>query len=145
MEPLPLSRRPSAEILIEVPFHDVDAMRVVWHGHYAKYFELARTALTRQLGLDIQDMENRGLLWPIAVCQVKYVRPLRYGQKVKVRAQLDEYQNRLKMSYMITDPTNGEVFSKAFTIQVAVQAETGEMLFELPSGLFPALDEDSSC
>ena len=25
-----------------MPFHDVDALHVVWHGHYYKYLELAR-------------------------------------------------------------------------------------------------------
>jgi acyl-CoA thioester hydrolase len=30
---------------LEIPFHDVDMMQVVWHGHYAKYFEIARCAL----------------------------------------------------------------------------------------------------
>ncbi|WP_343034423.1 hypothetical protein [Candidatus Methylobacter favarea] len=30
---------------IEIPFHDIDMMEVVWHGHYAKYFESARCAL----------------------------------------------------------------------------------------------------
>lgn len=29
-----------AEVLIEVPFHDVDVMKVAWHGHYVKYFEI---------------------------------------------------------------------------------------------------------
>ena len=28
----------------EVPFHDVDMTLRVWHGHYYKYLELARTA-----------------------------------------------------------------------------------------------------
>jgi acyl-CoA thioester hydrolase len=28
---------------LDVPFHDVDLQRVVWHGHYYKYFEVART------------------------------------------------------------------------------------------------------
>ena len=36
-----------AAIEVEVPFHDVDAMTVAWHGHYLKYFELARTQLLR--------------------------------------------------------------------------------------------------
>ena len=29
----------SASATVEVPFHDVDAMNVCWHGHYLKYFE----------------------------------------------------------------------------------------------------------
>ena len=30
-----------ADVIIEVPFHDVDTMHVVWHGHYLKYFEIS--------------------------------------------------------------------------------------------------------
>ena len=33
---------------IDVPFFDVDMMDVVWHGHYIKYFEVARCALLDQ-------------------------------------------------------------------------------------------------
>ena len=29
----------------EVPFHDVDWARIVWHGHDCKYLELARRAV----------------------------------------------------------------------------------------------------
>ncbi len=29
-----------------LPFHDLDPMRVVWHGNYMKYFEIARDGLT---------------------------------------------------------------------------------------------------
>ena len=36
-----------ADIRMEVPFHDIDILGIVWHGHYNKYFELARTALYR--------------------------------------------------------------------------------------------------
>jgi len=28
----------TASATVEVPFHDVDAMNVCWHGHYLKYF-----------------------------------------------------------------------------------------------------------
>lgn len=145
MEPLPVNQRPSAEVLIEIPFHDVDAMGVVWYGHYAKYLEIARTCLTRQLGMDIQDMKKSGLLWPIVVFQMKFIRPLRYGQKIHVMAQLEEFQNRIKVSYVITDAASMEVLTKAFTVQVAIQAETGEMLFELPLGIFPAIERRPPC
>ena len=38
-----------ADVMIEVPFHDVDTMNVVWHGHYLKYFEIARCKLLDQI------------------------------------------------------------------------------------------------
>lgn len=134
-----MTPRPTEEIVIDVPFHDVDSMRVVWHGHYVKYLEIARTALTRKLGVDIQELEGTGLVWPIVTCNLKYVRPLRYGQKVRVIATLLEWEHRLKVGYVMKDAATGELINKAETVQVAVKADTGEMLFEVPEGLFPSL------
>jgi acyl-CoA thioester hydrolase len=39
-----------AEVEMLVPFFDVDSMDVVWHGHYVKYFEVARCALLERIG-----------------------------------------------------------------------------------------------
>ncbi len=33
------------EIDMEISFHDADMMEVVWHGYYAKYFEIARCVI----------------------------------------------------------------------------------------------------
>jgi len=42
-----------ATVELTVPFHDVDVLHVVWHGHYYKYLEVARTALMKSAGLDV--------------------------------------------------------------------------------------------
>ena len=55
----------SEEVLIEIPFHDVDLMGVAWHGHYVKYLEIARTAMMRKIGLDFPELRDSGYLWPI--------------------------------------------------------------------------------
>ena len=102
-----------AEITLEVPFHDVDAMGVAWHGHYLKYLELARTEMMRKIGLDFQQMKDSGHLWPVVGCQLKYVEALHYGQKVKVRAWVLEYESRLKVAYLITDVATGRRLTKA--------------------------------
>ena len=70
----------TAAVTLEVPFHDVDSMGIVWHGHYLKYFEIARTALMRRVGMDLAEMNASGCVWPVVTCEVKYLRPLRYGQ-----------------------------------------------------------------
>jgi acyl-CoA thioester hydrolase len=56
----------SAEVMQEVPFHDVDVMEVVWHGYYVKYFELARCALLRRIDYDYPQMRASGYAWPVA-------------------------------------------------------------------------------
>jgi len=122
----------SASVILEIPFHDVDSIGFVWHGHYVKYFEIARTQLMRQMGLDIPQMAATGCVWPVVECQIKYIRPLRYGQKIKVEAALTEYENRLKTLYVITNPDTGERLTKGSTTQLAVDAVTGELVFESP-------------
>ena len=133
--------RLTASINVEVPFHDIDAMNVAWHGHYLKYFELARCALLRRFDYDYPQMRESGYLWPIVECQLKYVRPAHYGQVLSVQATLIEYENRLRIAYRITDAASGEQLTKGQTIQVAVDAATHELQFVSPPIVFTNLEK----
>ena len=126
----------TATVDVEVPFHDVDAMNVAWHGHYVKYFELARCALLRCFDYDYPQMQASGYLWPVVECQLKYIRPALYGQKLRVQATLLEYENRIKIGYLIRDSGSGERMTKGYTVQVAVDAATRELQFVSPPVVF---------
>lgn len=125
----------SAEAEIDIPFFDVDPMRVVWHGHYVKYFEVARCALLRSIDYDYPQMEVSGYLWPVVEIYLRYVRPARYGRRVLVRAQLLEYENRLKIGYVISERESGERLTKGWSVQVALDAATQELQFVSPQVL----------
>lgn len=129
-----------ATVSVEVPFHDVDAMNVAWHGHYVKYFELARCALLRLFNYDYPQMQASGYLWPIVECHLKYVRPASYGQLVNVTASLLEHENRLKIGYEITDAQSGERLTKGYTVQLAIEAATMELQFISPAIVFTNLE-----
>lgn len=126
---------------VEVPFHDVDAMNVAWHGHYVKYLELARCALLRRFDYDYPQMQASGYLWPIVECNLRYVRPALYSQKLRVEATLLEYENRLKIGYVIRDLNSGERMTKAYTVQVAVDASTRELQFVSPAIVLTNLEK----
>lgn len=125
-----------AEVELSVPFHDVDPMEVVWHGNYFRYLELAREKLLSQLGYGYIEMRRHGHMWPIIDARIKYPGPLRFGQKFRVVARLVEYQNRLKIAYTLFDAETGRRTTTAWTIQVAVDAESGEIQFVSPDILF---------
>jgi len=129
----------SAEIELSPAFHDLDPMAVVWHGHYMKYFELARCAMLQKYNYDYPDMRDSGFMWPIVDFRTKYVAPLRYGQKVKVRAKIIEWEFRLKIEYLITDVESGRALTRAYSVQVAVDIETQEMCFQSPAVLLQRL------
>jgi acyl-CoA thioester hydrolase len=127
------------EIDLVPAFHDLDPMAVVWHGNYLKYFELARCALLQRFDYDYAQMHESGYHWPVVDLRTKYVRPVTQGQRLKVLARIVEWENRLKIEYLVRDAATGEVLTRAHTIQVAVAVATGEMQYVSPPVLFARL------
>lgn len=126
--------RPELCIEIEVvpAFYDVDPMQVVWHGHYIKYFERARSALFDRLEYGYTAMHESGYFWPIVDLRAKYVRPARLGQRLSVRAEITEWENRVRTEYLIRDLLSGEVITRGHSLQVAVSTTDGAMQFVCP-------------
>lgn len=117
----------------EVPFHDVDAMGIVWHGHYAKYFELARCELLDRIGFGYKAMAKSQWLWPVVKMDTKFVQSAKFGQKLEIVATLKEWDLRLKIDYLIRDVESGQRVTRGATVQVAVSKETGAMNIPIPS------------
>lgn len=122
-----------------VPFFDVDSMHVVWHGHYVKYLEVARCALLDQLGHNYVQMQASGFAWPVIDLQLRYIRGATFGQRLTVRASLVEWENRLKIHYLISDAETGERMTRASTVQVAVHIDSGEMQLASPQVILDAV------
>ncbi|MEC4748662.1 acyl-CoA thioesterase [Methylomicrobium sp. Wu6] len=114
-------------------------MEIVWHGHYAKYFEIARCALLDRIDYNYLAMRDSGYAWPIIDLRIRYVKSAVFGQNVKVRAEIAEWENRLKIEYLMTDSMTGVKLVKGHTIQVAVNMLNKEMCLESPPVLFEKL------
>ena len=80
------ARLHETSILHEVPFHDVDLTRRVWHGHYYKYLELARTALFRAHGLDDDALIPKRFMLYVVETRCRYTFPLCYREQMRVSA-----------------------------------------------------------
>lgn len=129
----------SYSIEITPAFHEIDILEVVWHGHYTKYFELAREALMEQYNYGYQGMRDSGYAWPIVDLSIRFSRPARYAQKLRITATLVEWENRLKINYRIYDLESNELLTKGHTMQVAMNIETRTMCFVSPNILFDKL------
>lgn len=123
---------PSATVEVEVPFHDVDLLGIVWHGHYIKYFEIARCALFDQVDYGYERMGESGYSWPVIDVRVRYPQPAKFGDLLLVEAKISEWENRLKVDYEITNKNTGQRLTKGYTIQVAIDLKTKEMCLESP-------------
>jgi len=129
-----------ATVEVVVPFFDVDSMDVVWHGHYVKYLEVARCALLDDIGHNYTQMRASGYAWPVIDLQLRYVQASRFGQRLHVRADLIEWQNRLRIHYLIQDAGTGQRITRASSVQVAVKIANGEMQLMSPDVLVDAVE-----
>ncbi|MGX9416876.1 acyl-CoA thioesterase [Vibrio sp. RC27] len=132
----------SANAYVTVAFQDCDPMQVVWHGNYYHYLEEARRALLEKLQFTYEYMESNGLSYPVVDTRMKFTSPARHADKLEVTATLSEWENRLKINFVVFNHTTQKTCVKAHTIQCAVNMTTNEMLYASPQCL---LDKVAAC
>ena len=128
-----------AEVEMQVQFYDLDPMEVVWHGRYVQYLEVVRCALLDQIGYNYPQMKASGYAWPVIDMQLRYIGAAVFGQRLKLRADIVEWESRLKIDYLILDAVTGKRLTRASTTMVAVEIETRAMCFVSPPVLFEKL------
>jgi acyl-CoA thioester hydrolase len=84
-------------------------------------------------------MKASGYAWPVIDMHIRYLQPAAFGDRIKVRAELVEWENRLKLQYLITSVATGLRLTKATTVQVAVELSANQMCLASPPVLFEKL------
>ena len=113
-------------------FFDIDPMGVVWHGNYPRFFELGRAALLTKIDYGYEAMQLSGYMWPVIDMHVRYYRPIRLAQWIEIIATVTEWENRLKIVYLIRDAETAAKLTKGSSVHVAVDMKTQEMLWQTP-------------
>lgn len=135
-----MSDKISAEVEIIVPFFDIDPMNIVWHGHYVKYFELARCAVLDKISYGYSAMKDSGYSWPVIEMRVRYVKSATLGQKIICKATIVEHENRLKIAYEITNAASKVRLTKGHSVQVAIDMGDNEMQLVSPKILYEKVE-----
>lgn len=77
------------ETQIRIYYQDTDQMGVVYYGNYARYYEIGRTEMIRDLGFTYKKMEELGIMLPARSLMVNYLKPARYDDLLTVRTIVD--------------------------------------------------------
>jgi len=119
---------------LEVPFHDVDPMGIVWHGHYYRYFDAARTQLLRSCGLDAGKLIGGKYVFMVAESRCRHLFPLRYGERFRVAAWFRDVEHRLKISFEVINLDHDRRSARGHTTIVCVD-DDGQLLWKTPSAI----------
>ena len=104
-----------------VPFYDLDAIQMVWHGNYVKYMENAREAFGAKYGLEYLHIFNSGYTAPMVDMHIKYRNSARIGDILKIKiTYVPTKAAKLVFHYIITRPKDNAVIIEADTTQLFV-------------------------
>jgi len=95
---------------IRVIYADTDAMGVVYHTNYIKWFEVGRCELLRSIGYPYARLEEEGILLPVAECACKYKMPAVYDDMLEITARIAELKGAtVTLEYEIRKQETGEL------------------------------------
>lgn len=112
---------PAVETSIQVRYAETDAQRVVYHGNYVIWFEVARTTYCERAGYPYPRMEAEGSFITVTEVRVRYRRSVRYGDTVVVRARMIALKSRgCTFAYEVVLPDG----------QIAAEGETQHLFLD---------------
>jgi acyl-CoA thioester hydrolase len=137
----PAAARPYLEekTTVRVRFNEVDTLRIVWHGHYANYFEEARRAFGRRYGVDYTTFIEHHTGVPVIHLSIDYLVPARLADVLEVTARLLKSESaRLDFEYEIRRESDGALLATGSTSQVFT-TPAGELLLTWPKFMLERL------
>ncbi len=90
-------------------------MGIVYYGVYAQYFEVGRVEALRELGMSYREMEDQGIMLPVAQMSVKYHRPAKYDDLLTIETTINEMPGvKITFDFRVMNPdsdllTTGQV------------------------------------
>ena len=116
-------KRLVAECEINVRFSEVDAMKVVWHGHYLMYFEQARMAFGKKYQLEYLDIYKFGYFLPVVDAQCNYLKPCVFGETLKIQCEyIDSKALKFQFNYRVYGQ-NEDLRAEGKTVQVLTRPD----------------------
>ncbi len=105
-----------------VPYADTDKMGVVYYANYFVYFERLRNELFRESGVSYVEIEESGLLFPVAEAFCDYHRSAKYDDLITIDGWVEWVEgSRVRIGYRIH--CNGEALVTGYTIHVVINTE----------------------
>ena len=120
-----------ASIEHRVVMAELDGMRAVYHTNYIKWFDLARTKLFRDAGVQMEKWEEGGILLPLVVCHCEYAEGAYFDDPLRVTAEVTELRGKvITIDYEIENLDTGRVISTGQTKQVFCDADNKSFKLE---------------
>ncbi|HLI46609.1 MAG TPA: thioesterase family protein [Geobacterales bacterium] len=104
-----------------VDWVDTDALGIVHFTNFFRYFERAETEMLKRLGIDYNEIFEKGYAIPRVEAFCKYYKPLRYGDQAKVLLRVSEIGDKhYKYSFEILNSKTNEKNAEGYVTIVFI-------------------------
>lgn len=91
-------------------------MGVVYHARHVVWLDIARTEHLRQAGYSYRELEAQGVRLVVTELSVRYRRPVRFDDLVRIRCRVSEAASRrVIFNYVLEDAASGATIGDAQT------------------------------
>jgi acyl-CoA thioester hydrolase len=118
-----LNRTP---VKIRAIYADTDAMGIVYHTNYIRWFEIGRTELFRDMGILYSDVEAAGFNLPLTQVYCHYRLPAHYDEMVLVETEIAYLKwVSMKFTYLIWDESRENLLTEGYTVHACTDRSGG--------------------
>ena len=109
---------------IKVRYYETDQMGIVHHSNYLKFFEFARIEWLEKLNIPYQEIEKNKIILPVVNCELKFLKPLVFGDTFKVIVQCTKKPtSSIEFSYKIFN-NSGEKTTEGKTLLAFLNSDS---------------------
>ena len=105
---------PVSETLVRVNYSETDQMGVAYHARYLVWLDVARCEHLRRTGLSYRELEASGLRLVVGEAAIRYRRPARYDDQLRIRCWVREVASRrVVFGYAVENAETGLLLATA--------------------------------
>ena len=112
----------------KVNFYDTDAMAVVHHSNYIRWFEIGRVEFLRQAGITLTELMDDGYVFPITEVSAKYMNAGYFDDELIIETTpVALTKAKMAFSYRVLRACDDTVLVTGFTQNVFTSRATGKI------------------
>lgn len=111
-----------------VDFFDTDAMEVIHHSNYIRWFEIGRVEFLRMVGITLGELMADGYVFPITDVSAKFLSPGRFDDVLVIETTpIALTKAKMEFDYRILRKGTDVVLVTGHTQNVFTNRETGKI------------------
>lgn len=124
----------------KVRFVETDMMGVVHHANYLRWFEMGRVAYLRACGVELGELMDAGIVFPITEVNAKYKNSCTFDDDFEVRTKMSAFNKaKMEFTYEVVRLRDGAVAVTGHTCNVFTSKDG--RIIRLPAQWFEKINK----